>query len=290
MKRLKYAVFILLVMVMGITGFCIGYGVVYAHIIPGWDRPYDPPKYYDPDRISWADTAKPTYFYRDLGQQGGKVYDHTRDIQSGQEKKNILSWLKLIWENLSLQLLNHKPLHGTILHEVMVRLHGHQQNTMELNQSDTAAQLLQSTVLRDLERYDESVTPYNDQDRAKAVGDTYTSFANAAAASQTDTETVNQSVQELLDAADQAEGDLQVQQIKGQLQGLDESEQARRNALLAQLAQLRAIDQKIQTDEDLAYYRQVRDAELHFQDPYHPTEREKAQYEQPERRGWVEFK
>ena len=64
---LKRVGFLFLVIVMGVTGFCVGYGVVFAHIIPGWDRPFDPPNYYDPDRISWADTNNPSFFFRDLG-------------------------------------------------------------------------------------------------------------------------------------------------------------------------------------------------------------------------------
>lgn len=287
---LKRGGFLFLVIVMGVTGFCVGYGVVFAHIIPGWDRPFDPPNYYDPDRISWADTNNPSFFFRDLGWQGGKVYDHSWDIQSAYEKENILGWLKLLLENMALQLKNHKPLDGTILHDIAVKLQETQQNTKNLDQSDTAAKLLQSTILRDMNRYDDDTNDYDPKEQAKAIGDTYASYANAAADSQKDAEKVSKTVDELLDAANQAEGDMQIQQIKSQLSGLEESEKARQNALLAQLAQLRAIDQKIQTNDDLAYYRQVRDAELHIQDPYHPTDREKQQYQQPEGRGWVEFK
>lgn len=198
-----------------------------------------------------------------------------------------MGWLKLLLENMVLQLKNHKPLDDTILHDIAVKLQETQQYTKKLDQSDTAAKLLQSTILRDMNRYDDDTNDYDPKEQAKAIGDTYDSYANAAADSQKDAEVVSKTVDELLDAANQAEGDMQIQQIKSQLSGLEESEKARQNALLAQL---RAIDQKIQTNDDLAYYRQVRDAELHVQDPYHPTEREKQQYQQPEGRGWVEFK
>lgn len=241
---LKRVGFLFLVIVMGVTGFCVGYGVVFAHIIPGWDRPFDPPNYYDPDRISWADTNNPSFFFRDLGWQGGKVYDHSRDIQSAYEKENILGWLKLLLENMALQLKNHKPLDGTILHDIAVKLQETQQNTKNLDQSDTAAKLLQSTILRDMNRYDDDTNDYDPKEQAKAIGDTYASYANAAADSQKDAEEVSKTVDELLEAANQAEGDMQIQQIKSQLSGLEESEKARQNALLAQLAQLRAIDQK----------------------------------------------
>ena len=168
-------------------------------------------------------------------------------------------------------------------------MQGTQKNTQELNQSNAVAKLLQSTVLRDLERYDESVNSYDPKQKAAIIEDTYASFANAAADSQRDADIVNQTVDNLLNAANQAEGDKQLQQIRGQMMGLEESEKARQNALLAQLAQLRAIEQKIKTDEDLAYYRQVQEAQLHMRDPYYPAKREREQYQQPKGRGWVEF-
>ena len=208
-RILKRVGFLFLVIVMGITGFCVGYGVVFAHIIPGWDRTFDPPNYYDPDRISWADTNNPSFFFRDLGWQGGKVYDHSRDIQSAYEKENILSWLKLLLENIALQLKNHKPLDGTILHDIAVKIQETQQNTKNLDQSDTAAKLLQSTILRDMNRYDDDTNDYDPKEQAKAIGDTYASYANAAADSQKDAEEVSKTVDELLDAANQAEGDMQ---------------------------------------------------------------------------------
>lgn len=289
-KIAKRVGILFIVIIMSVIGFCIGYGVVFAHIVPGWDRPYDPPNYYDPDRISWADTSNPTFFFRDLGWQGGRVYDHSRDVESAFENSHIVNWLKTMLENMALQLKNHKPLDGTILHDAIVKLEGTQQNTQDLNQSDTAAKLLQGTILRDMNRYDDDTNSYDPKAQKSAIGDTYVTYANSAADSQKDAESVSKTVDELMDASNQAEGDMQVQQIKSQMQGLEESEKARQNALLAQLAQLRAIDHKVQTNEALSYYRQVRDAELHVQDPYHPTAREKEQYQQPEGRGWVDFK
>lgn len=170
---LKRGGVLFLVIVMGVIGFCVGYGVVFAHIILGWDRPFDPPNYYDPDRISWTDTNNPSFFYRDLGWQGGKVYDHLRDIQSAYEKENILGWLKILLENMVLQLKNHKPLDGTIL--------------------------------RDMNRYDDDINDYDPKEQAKAIGDTYASYANAVADSQKDAEEVSKTVDELLDAANQAD-------------------------------------------------------------------------------------
>ena len=183
---LKRVGFLFLVIVMGVTGFCVGYGVVFAHIIPGWDRPFDPPNYYDPDRISWADTNNPSFFFRDLGWQGGKVYDHSRDIQSAYEKENILGWLKLLLENMALQLKNHKPLDGTILHDIAIKIQETQQHTKNLDQSDTAAKLLQSTILRDMNRYDDDTNDYDPKEQAKAIGECRSGFPKGCRGSQQD--------------------------------------------------------------------------------------------------------
>lgn len=136
-----------------------------------------------------------------------------------------------------------------------------------------------------MNRYDDDTNSYDPKVQKNAIGDTYVTYANSTADSQKDAESVNKTVDELMDVFNQAEGDMQIQQIKSQMQGLEESEKARQNALLAQL-----VDHKVQTNEALSYYRQVRDAELHVQDTYHPTAREKEQYQQPEGRGWVDFK
>lgn len=85
---LKRVGFLFLVIVMGVTGFCVGYGVVFAHIIPGWDRPFDPPNYYDPDRISWADTNNPSFSSEISGGREGRSTT-TRGISSPPMRKRI---------------------------------------------------------------------------------------------------------------------------------------------------------------------------------------------------------
>ena len=50
----------------------IGMSVSYAHIVPGWDEPYDPPNYYSPTNISIPDSAPSPFALREL--MRGDVY------------------------------------------------------------------------------------------------------------------------------------------------------------------------------------------------------------------------
>ena len=78
MRSKKKFVAILSVLCLGFLG---GYGLVYAHVVPGWDEPYDIDAYYSPTEISWADSPSP-FALRDLASNGGNVYDYTRHIKS----------------------------------------------------------------------------------------------------------------------------------------------------------------------------------------------------------------
>ena len=78
----------------------IGMSVSYAHIVPGWDEPYDPPNYYSPTNISIPDSAPSPFALREL--MRGDVYDYTRHIKSilfGDHYADI-------YQNLFAQLMN----------------------------------------------------------------------------------------------------------------------------------------------------------------------------------------
>lgn len=270
------------------AGFCVGYGVVYAEVIPGWDRPWDPPNYYSHETISWADTNNPSFFYRDLGWQGGNVYDKKRDVQSGYEKAHFLDWLTQEIKILGLQIINMTPWGGDVMAGTIMHIRDTQNNTDEIY-SKNAGNVLESDILRSFAN-GTAEREYSEQEKLKLAQSAYSEYANTASAALADTKNVDGTIAELLDEAAVAEGDMQIQQVQGQLSGMQEAATARRNALLAKLAELRAIEQKLENDENLAYYQQVENAQLHIRDPYHETEREKKEYQRPEGRGFVGFK
>jgi len=276
-----------LAIVLGL-GFCMGYGVVYAHIIPGWDEPWDPPNYYSNETISWADTNNPSYFYRDLGWQGGSVYDAKRDVQSGYEKAHFLDWLKQEVQILALQIINMTPWNGDVLAGTILHINNRQGLTEEINALN-GDNVLQSEILRDFTE-GKANSAYNEKSKLELAQSAYAAYANTAKTSLSDTEEVDGKIVELLDEAAAAEGDMQIEQVQGELSAMQEQATARRNALLAKLTELKAIEQKLKNDEDLAYFRQVQNAQLQVRDPYHETDRERQEYQRPEGRGFVPFK
>lgn len=283
---MKKKIFLLFMVLL--AGFCVGYGIVYAEVIPGWDRPWDPTNYYSHEAISWADTNNPSYFYRDLGWQGGSVYDEKRDVQSGYENAHFLDWLTQEIKILGLQIVNMTPWSGDVMASTIMHIRDTQNKTDELY-SKNADSVLESDILRSFANGTEKRT-YSEQEKMKLAQSAYSEYANTAAVAIADTKNADGTIAELLDEAAAAEGDMQIQQVQGQLSGMQEAATARRNALLAKLAELRAVEQKLDNDENLAYYQQVENAQLRIRNPYHETEREKKEYQRPEGRGFVGFK
>ena len=75
-----------------LSGLFVGIGLVYAHIIPGVDKPYNSSAYYSATAISYADSPS-AFFYRDLTSGGNIVYDperHQRSILSCMKYDEIL--------------------------------------------------------------------------------------------------------------------------------------------------------------------------------------------------------
>lgn len=291
-KILKRSLFVGLAAIITASGFLFGYGgVVYAKAWRGWDYPWDPPNYYSHWSISWADTNNPSFFYRDLGWQSGHTYDHQRYLKNELENMKLLDWLNLVLEKLGLQIQNMKPLQGIIMNAQTETLHKQQEATQNLNQSEKIQDLLHGALFRDPNRYDEDTNDYADnfRERHEKVGDAYTGLANAAGDALKEIRDAEGNVTKLLDVSNNAESDMQVQQAKVQMQALQEDANARRDALLAQLAQAQAVKQRIETDENLAYWRQVNEAQIYVEDPYHRTDRQKQEYERPEGRGFVDF-
>lgn len=77
--------------------------VAYAWSIPGVTRPFDPPNYYSPTSISWADSAPSPFALKDLAAQGGMVYDYTRHIKSILYGTKFAAWLEKLLAKLGIE-------------------------------------------------------------------------------------------------------------------------------------------------------------------------------------------
>lgn len=105
------------VLVLAVTGGLLAGSVRggWAHIIPGVDRPFDPPNYYSLTSISYPYSAPSPFTLRDMAAQGGNVYDYTRDIKSVLFGGNFLDILKLAAEQLGIYTDNRRQLPPSLI-------------------------------------------------------------------------------------------------------------------------------------------------------------------------------
>ena len=99
--------------------------------------------------------------------------------------------------------------------------------------------------------------------------------------------------QRILEDAANAPGEMQVQQAQVEAEAFQQAQTAQRNALLSNLATLKAMESREKMNEELEYTRLVDDAQLQIQDPYHRSALEQKQYEATNPtppKGFVEFK
>ena len=104
----------------------------FAWDIPGIDEPYDPPNYYSLTSISWPDSAPSPFALRDLADQGGAVYDYTREMKSILFGDNFKSIIGALMEKLGIDIINHKPLAADILDHGIVIVGENQRRVDEI--------------------------------------------------------------------------------------------------------------------------------------------------------------
>lgn len=97
----KKTIVVLCVLSFGVTAPSLS--VAYAWSIPGVTRPFDPPNYYSPTSISWADSAPSPFALKDLAAQGGMVYDYTRHIKSILYGTKFAAWLEKLLAKLGIE-------------------------------------------------------------------------------------------------------------------------------------------------------------------------------------------
>lgn len=267
----------------------IGGSAVYARTIPGWDEPWDPPNYYSPTSISWADTNNPSFFYRDLGWQGGSVLDPRRLAQWVTAVSQCVSWLSNAESILELKIINSLPLSADIFNSDQQMLRKTQTITEETYRISQGQGIFGSEDFRKSNRWNEDEYEYNADRQAKAVENATARIAETSAAAIADTEEINRQLDELLQQATEAKGERELAQINMQIQALKEAVWARRNALITNFANMNSITETVKNNKLLNDSRQIREAKLNIQDPYNRSEHQEKLVPKPEPIGFVKF-
>ena len=267
----------------------VGGSAVYARTVPGWDEPWDPPNYYSPTSISWADTNNPSFFYRDLGWQGGSVLDPKRLAQWVTTVSQCVSWLSNAENILELKIINSLPISADIFNKDQQMLRKTQTITAEAYKRSQGQGIFGSEDFRKSNRWNEDEYEYSADKQAQAVENATAKIAETSAAAIADTEEINRQLDALLPQAAEAKGERELAQINMQIQALKEAIWARRNALITNFANMNSITETVKNNKLLNDSRQIREAKLNIQDPYNRSEHQEKLVPKPEPIGFVKF-
>lgn len=262
---------------------------VYAEIIPGWDEPWDPPNYYSPTSISWPDTNDPSFFYRDLGWQGGSVLDTDRLAQWTTTVSQCVSWLENAENILQLKILNSLHLDIGKLEINDKALKNTQSITEETYKLSQGKGILGSDTFRKTNRNDENEDKYDKDKQSQAVEEAATSVAETSRQAMSDIDDINRQLDELMEQANQAQGETEIRQIRSQINALWEAVWARRNSLLANMANMNSITETVKNNDIIEGARKSEAAKLNIQDPYNRSQRQEELLPKPEAKGFVKF-
>ena len=228
--------------------------------VPGVDEPYDPPNYYSLTSILWPDSAPSPFALRDLADQGGAVYDYTREMKSILFGDNFKSIIGALMEKLGIDIINHKPLAADILDHGIVIAGENQRRVDEIYQMEAWKRMEETPIFH---HFDES-EQHHDAPRARAaqrrlLSDTYSAYAEGAQ----------------LAISDHAESDA--------------LEAAKRTALLGALTELKATVQREELDKALEHQRLVERAKVIVADPFDKAAVQASGYERRKPLGFVPF-
>ena len=271
---------------------CIGgigaYKVGFAHVVPGVDEPYDPANYYSMTSISYADSAPSPFALKDLARQGGNVYDYARHMKAIMATQNMESWLSAAMERFGIKVKNMNPLDNSILTTVQRNLASLNADTNSSSLGERTMDFWKSRIFRNDEGYEDERN-FRAQDQYQAAAEIYKIYGDNAKGFIDTASSEQANIAAIVEAGNNAEGEMQADQAKADAMAMVEAETARRNKLLGNLASIKAVEGKIRQNEDLAFRRQVQAAQISIEDPYHRTPRSQKLYEKSEPKGFVRF-
>ena len=269
-----------------LSGLFVGIGLVYAHIIPGVDKPYNSSAYYSATAISYADSPS-AFFYRDLTSGGNIVYDperHQRSILSCMKYDEIL---KTVQDLLKKKQEDKMPFGND---GIRIGLQNAQEQTASLNLGQSIIDKAKKVFINEKSSEEE----YNSRTRDKQLqflNDVYRDVANNAQKSIQNSLERQKLLEEALQRAAVAKGSMQAEQAKADIEALLREEIAERNMIWNNFAAMDTVTQQYKLEKELRDARNVMEArtQFSFSDPYHLDAYEKRNYEKPEPLGLPNF-
>ncbi|TYZ20475.1 hypothetical protein [Selenomonas ruminis] len=279
---------------LGVLGACFiggigAYGIGSAHAVPGVDKPFDPANYYSMTSVSYADSAPSPFALKDLARQGGNVYDYARHMKAILATQNTENWLATALERFGIKVKNMNPLDNSILTTVQRNIASLNSDTESSGLGEKTLDFWKSKIFRSTEDGYVDESTYKPQEQYQAAASIYKYYGDNAKGFIDTAKSEQANITAIMEASNNAEGEMQADQAKADAMAMLDAETARRNTLLGNLASIKAVEGKIKQNEDLAFRRQVQDAQISIEDPYHRNERSKKLYEKSEPKGFVRF-
>jgi hypothetical protein len=242
--------------------------IAYAYSIPGVTKPYNPLAYYSLTEISWADSPS-LFALRDLAMNLGNVYDYTRHIKSilfGDKFEKTTETEIIQTEN---EEINKTPFTEEIFSETAFALNVINLGTEKIARITDITET--NTHLRQGNDDDwESYNPnsYNRQEKYKWLSDTYRNFADGSKSEIEETEKTIEAAKKIFNHTNVANGEMHMYQAQNELKTLLAYELARQNALDSNLAQMQAVYQAAEYDNNVesAYIDSI--TKFYVPDPY----------------------
>lgn len=267
-------------------GLLAGIGLTYAKVIPGVDEPFNPSAYYSSTEISYADSPS-TFFYRDLAAGGNIVYDPER------HKKSILSCLKYQDILKTVQDFFQKTKEDAMPFGndgIRAGLEEAQRKTQELNLSKSIHERAEN-VFPNEKLSDEEFAKRSREQQIKYLNDVYREVSTSAQKSIENAAQRQQLMEEAIQRSNMAQGSMQAEQAKADIEALVAEEFQERNMLLDNIAAMDAVSKQYEVTKEMVDSRNVMDSksQFGFSDPYHRDAYEKKHYEKPEPLGLPDF-
>lgn len=248
MKR-KGKIILVAALVLGLSA-----GVSSAHAVPGVDEPYDPGNYYSPTSISIPDSAPSPFALKELSQ--GDVYDYTRHLRSILFGGNF----KDIYQTLLGQLLNEiqdmTGMNLASLEHLGSAVGSIFASSKEIGAAAGIPYMESQGMFRQTTVEGKS---FDDGEQLRWAGDVYLSGLNAYKASDEDSEKRMTNINEVLENAAKAKGNMEVTQASSQMGGVYNAEIQRRDVLLANYAAVEAAHSRLEVDQQREDIQNVRE-------------------------------
>lgn len=284
MKKILISLFLIAVAL-------IGCGVVYARIIPGVDEPFDPPNYYSPTSISYPDSAPSVFTMRDLAGQGGSVFDYVRNTKEILAVENKTNWSKIVFEILGIEIIDSSPVNPYVLNTIKTDVNIINDNTINSWKNSETFTFFENKYFRDFDKYDnEGKEDYDQFKQREELEKIYKTYAEAIDEIRKTEDKEIELINKIQEISDTAQGEMEMNQLQAQLSAVQSSLDRKRNALLGIYMDLKAAENKIESDEILKQSRIIQNGELIIEDPYDRSNLSKKQYKKFDAIGFVTMK